>query len=190
VKKFLFSVFTLFSVAIIFAQQEDHVYIVGYPGPAGGLVFYDKGTYSDGWRYMEAAPANTEWANYIEEDEWGSYAWNDDVIDIGSGRQKTNEILLMMTDIEFGKYVSGRAALLCRTLTVNGYDDWFLPSIEELNLMYVNLKQRGIGRFSPAWYWSSTGNGKAAGYPLIQNFSDGSVVYGWFGVFVRAVRIF
>lgn len=25
-------------------------------GPAGGLIFYDKGSYSDGWRYLEAAP--------------------------------------------------------------------------------------------------------------------------------------
>lgn len=27
-------------------------------GPAGGYVFYDKGYYSDGWRYLEAAPAD------------------------------------------------------------------------------------------------------------------------------------
>jgi hypothetical protein len=25
-------------------------------GPAGGYVFYDKGSYSDGWRYLECAP--------------------------------------------------------------------------------------------------------------------------------------
>ena len=33
-------------------------------GPAGGFVFYDKGSYSDGWRYMECAPENAgtgEW---------------------------------------------------------------------------------------------------------------------------------
>jgi hypothetical protein len=28
----------------------------GAPGPAGGYVFYDKGEYSDGWRYLECAP--------------------------------------------------------------------------------------------------------------------------------------
>ncbi|MDR0638267.1 MAG: DUF1566 domain-containing protein [Spirochaetaceae bacterium] len=27
-------------------------------GPAGGFVFYDKGSYSDGWRYLECAPEN------------------------------------------------------------------------------------------------------------------------------------
>jgi hypothetical protein len=32
-------------------------------GPAGGYIFYDKGSYSDGWRYLEAAPVSTEWMN-------------------------------------------------------------------------------------------------------------------------------
>ncbi len=27
-------------------------YIVGGTGPAGGIIFYDKGEYSDGWRYL------------------------------------------------------------------------------------------------------------------------------------------
>ena len=29
-------------------------------GTAGGIVFYDKGSVIDGWRFLEAAPANTE----------------------------------------------------------------------------------------------------------------------------------
>ena len=33
---------------------------IGKKGPASGIVFYDKGIVSDGWRYLEAAPANTE----------------------------------------------------------------------------------------------------------------------------------
>jgi len=27
-------------------------------GPAGGIIFYNKGYYSDGWRYMEVVPAD------------------------------------------------------------------------------------------------------------------------------------
>ncbi|MBU4502161.1 MAG: PEGA domain-containing protein [Nanoarchaeota archaeon] len=34
---------------------------IGRTGPAGGYIFYDKGNYSDGWQYLEAAPASTEW---------------------------------------------------------------------------------------------------------------------------------
>jgi hypothetical protein len=35
-------------------------YTVGQTGPARGIVFYDKGNYSDDWRYLEAAPAFLE----------------------------------------------------------------------------------------------------------------------------------
>jgi len=31
---------------------------VGDVGPAGGYVIYDKGSYSDGWRYLEVSPSN------------------------------------------------------------------------------------------------------------------------------------
>jgi hypothetical protein len=35
-------------------------------GPAGGLIFYVKeGGYSDGWMYLEAAPASTEWKHMM-----------------------------------------------------------------------------------------------------------------------------
>jgi len=33
-------------------------YSIGETGPAGGLIFYDKGNNSDGWRDLEAAPAD------------------------------------------------------------------------------------------------------------------------------------
>jgi hypothetical protein len=39
----------------------------GVPGQAGGYVFYDKGGYSNGWRYLECAP----------EDAGGETYWND-----------------------------------------------------------------------------------------------------------------
>ena len=56
------------SVALLFAAvlciaagdaaAQGKTYKVGDRGPAGGWIFYDKGHYSDGWRYFEAAPAD------------------------------------------------------------------------------------------------------------------------------------
>jgi len=40
--------------------DNSTVYQVGSVGPSGGYVFFDKGSYSDGWRYLEAAPASAE----------------------------------------------------------------------------------------------------------------------------------
>jgi hypothetical protein len=52
------------------------------------------------------------------------------------------------------------------------YADWFLPSRDELDAMYVNLKTEGIGGFTNNPYWSSSE--ESAGWAYYQNFSDGS----------------
>jgi hypothetical protein len=36
-------------------------------GPAGGFIFYDKGGYSDGWRYLEAAPEDAGEVELLSE---------------------------------------------------------------------------------------------------------------------------
>ncbi len=42
----------------------------------------------------------------------------------------------------------------CKNLILNGYDDWYLPSIQELTQIY-SVKEI-IGPFSTQFYWSST----------------------------------
>jgi TolB-like protein len=42
------------------AAQVKQEYNIGETGPAGGIVFYDKKQISEGWRYLEAAPASSE----------------------------------------------------------------------------------------------------------------------------------
>ena len=43
--------------------QSD--YKEGDIGPAGGYIFYDRGYYQDGWRYLEAAPADMKVINGV-----------------------------------------------------------------------------------------------------------------------------
>ena len=47
--------------------QGSQSYKIGDKGPAGGIVFYDKGDNSDGWQYLEAAPPEFEF-----EANWNS----------------------------------------------------------------------------------------------------------------------
>ncbi|MDR2079373.1 MAG: DUF1566 domain-containing protein [Treponema sp.] len=118
-------------------------------------MFYDKGVYSDGWRYLEAAPADFE----------GSFAWGPEELQItglergvGTGKRNTE---IIMSWLEQYKNPPMTAAVLCWTYEINGYDDWFLPSIDELELLYQNLVRFGHGGFGvqPEVYWSSTSPG-------------------------------
>ena len=50
--------------------QGNHSYKIGDTGPAGGIVFYDKGEPADGWQYLEAAPPDFEFeANWNSANE-------------------------------------------------------------------------------------------------------------------------
>ena len=164
------------------------VYTVGQPGPAGGIVFFDKGSYSDGWRFLEAASADIAGTA-----EWGA---NNKVISRtntgrGAGKQNTQTIADYLR--ENGE--TGRAAQITQEFRQGGYADWFLPSKDELNLMYENLKQKGLGRFQNGVYWSSSeirnlrawyqnfNNGEQRGDSITSN--DKTTPY-----FVRAIRQF
>jgi len=148
---------------------------VGDPGPGGGYIFYDKGSYSNGWRFLEAAPASSE-----RTAQWGlnGIACPGTSESIGSGQANTTAIINLLN----ANGQSGRAAQICDALTINGYSDWFLPSKDELNQMYLRLRVgNNIGGFvisdnsyPYSYYWSSTAyNATSLYYTWLQRFSDG-----------------
>lgn len=171
---------------------------VGDQTIAGGFVFYDKGEYSDGWRYLEAAPADLRIVNgtptidsslngYSTEYPHfpfgcGSYSITDTAI--GTGWSNTQSLVASMGENASLSYYANSdttadyAARLCDILvfTKNNvtYDDWFLPSRDELNLMYTNLKEEGLGGFVNSYYWSSSASSSTAAW--IQNFSNGEQI--------------
>jgi hypothetical protein len=124
-------------------------YKIGDTGPAGGLIFYDKGNDSGGWRYLEAAPVDIERKLYATEEGVGIEAQRA----VGKGKANTQAVMVQANNRGGG---FGWAAQACDALEVNGFDDWFLPSRDELHYMYGNLHMRNSGEFSLDWYWSST----------------------------------
>jgi len=127
-------------------------------GPSGGYIFYDKGYYSDGWRYLEAAPVSSEFRA-----TWGLFyiPCPNTSTDIGTGKANTATIINQLN--ENGE--SSQAAQLCDELSINGFDDWFLPSRDELQEMYYQLcVGNNIGGFqtnSMSHYWSSSTYGES-----------------------------
>ena len=125
------------------AAEEPKTYKIGDTGPGGGIIFYDKGNNSGGWQYLEAAPAD------ITKTQWQSSSTDISGTQdtIGSGKENTR--LLIRGTV--------RAAMICEQYSLGGFQDWFLPSKGELDLMYINLKMiRNMGNFVDDWYWSST----------------------------------
>jgi TolB-like protein len=156
------------------AADPKKIYKLGDTGPAGGLIFYDKENNLDGWRYMEAAPASTE----------KKFAWwvqrylktipSKQNFDVGNGKKNTLELMNLVNE-NCGIYNNEIPPILyCSTLEVNGYKDWFLPSVDELKLMRRNLHIRGLGNFSnDEMYWSSNWAYGGAGGPYCVDFRYG-----------------
>ncbi len=135
-------------------------------GPAGGYVFHDKGFVSDGWRFLEAAQADYDeklsWSNGVAYIETGATRTA-----VGTGQENTLSILEAQGSGTYG-------AFICYELVAGSKSDWFLPSKDELNEMYKNLRLNDLGGFVDYYYWSSSqvpASGGAVAY--YQSFSHG-----------------
>ncbi|MCB0669741.1 MAG: DUF1566 domain-containing protein [Saprospiraceae bacterium] len=107
----------------------------------GGKIFYLK---NDGTGLVAAS------SDQSTGTPWGCESvaiTGADGIDLGTGAQNT-------VDIEAGCLTPGTAADICANLDLNGFDDWFLPSKNELN--ELNIQSNQIGGFIGVSYWSSS----------------------------------
>jgi hypothetical protein len=167
--------------------------VVGNIGLGGGLVFFNKGNMDGGWQHLEVAPidqsSNSPWGCNGTSIPGTSFL-------VGSGESNTNLILANCPDAP--------AASLCSNLSLGGQTDWFLPSRDELNLIYTNLNTNqfvaGNMGFGPSnYYLSSTEDSSNSAW--LFSFDDGisTAEYYLFSLqytskqlpfLVRAVRAF
>jgi hypothetical protein len=100
---------------------------------------------------------------------------------IGTGNANTNTIVAT-----YG--AESNAAKLCSDLSLGGYTDWYLPSKDELNKLYLN--RIAIGGFTTNGYWSSSETDAVNAWA--QAFSNGTQDYGskYGSAYVRCVRAF
>lgn len=150
----------------------------------GGIVAYilqsgDPGYNASVQHGIIAAPSNQstgiQWYN-------GSFVTTGaSATALGTGYANTNAIVSIQGA---GNY----AAKLCFDLVLNNYSDWYLPSKDELNKLYIN--KTAIGGFATNYYWCSSEISTFAAWE--QTFTNGSLLSVHKGMtsYVRAVRSF
>jgi len=157
------------------------IYTIGQAA-LGGIIAYINGGGTSGTSGLVATVADFP-SGYIQ---WGCRGT--EIVTgtaIGTGNQNT-------IDIMAGCPTAGIAARLCGDLVEGGYNDWYLPSQDELNALYIN--RVAIGGFVDDSYWSSSQPQDIFGQDaaFVQDFTDGSQGQGGkiTGRLVRAVRSF
>lgn len=168
-----------FSRTLVKKCSSTQLYTIGQTGPSGGIIAYDKGEFTNGWRYIEVAQDD------LITEEWGCL--NGEIIDadyeeIGTGYQNSvavtnfhNNLTNYFTNPSVcsslsNGTVSSKTAI---QLVINSKDDWFVPSMLELLLLYDNLKSVGLGNFSDELYWSSSEESISSAKCI--NFSNGEM---------------
>jgi len=147
---------------------------------AGGIVFYIDSTGQHGLVCAPSGQGGFLWGC------WGTNIGGTSTL-IGTGQANTNLIMNGCSDRPI-------AASVCDNLVLNGYSDWYLPSLAELQLMGTNLHAQGMGGFiSNSPYWSSSQLNSNYAWVLTFNVSGtgpGNHAKNSFANQVRAVRAF
>jgi len=146
---------------------DDSTYKVGDTGPGGGTVFYVAATpfvcgptLESTCTYLEAAPSGWSvtpasgcqfFAGSSTEDPICSWSESSDFIGtdtaIGTGYKNTLAIIAAYSS-------QADAASASQAYLGGGLEDWYLPSADELNKLY--LRQTTVGGFATVVYWSSS----------------------------------
>ena len=140
--------------ASLFVDGNNSVLSIG-DSYGGGLIFHLDGK---GGGLIAGASNIGAWGGF---NTWGCegtkilcdsgtpYYQNEPHTVIGTGQQNTIAILAACP-------TKGIAAEVCASSTLGGYNDWFLPSKNELAAMFWNLHKKGLGGFGNSRYWSSS----------------------------------
>jgi len=162
--------------------RPDGITIQGYTGATGSFAEYTA-------YYLEAAPANASastmrWSNtnvLIPNLSQNST----DTTDRAIGRGRLNTAIII--EAHSTDTVDNNATKAAAAYTNGEKDDWFLPSREELNQMYIQRSHVGI---TTAFFWSSSQYNNNSAW--LQNFDNGlQDYYNKSNIrYVRAIRAF
>lgn len=134
----------------LYAIYTDTATVVAKVGPSGGIVFYDAGSAQSWGRYLEACSSDL-----------GRLTWGTNGVDTGADGSAIGTGELNTAEIIADDSATGNAANACNNLTITYnstlFEDWFLPSVNEMAQVYSVLNTAGISRLNTGFgYWTST----------------------------------
>jgi hypothetical protein len=167
-------------------------YEIGDTGPAGGKIFITPSTSGNTTgKYFEVAPIAGEvirkWATDTDPGiglgNAATTVVGADGTDIGTGQQNTADIVA-----QIGNVAATSAAVYCDEYSYGGFSDWFLPSKDELNELYV--QRNVVGGLQVSYYSTSSEYSNDAFW--FQSFIDGypNTPYKNNAYYIRPVRSF
>ena len=153
---------------------------------------------SCGWRYLEAAPLVLRVVDGVATVNYPINTYFDSTISfvfgyyrgdeikgltnsgIGYGESNTKVLIATMGEVAYKREegystTSDYAALLCYNLEYNGFNDWFLPSIDELDLLISNVGSKVEGHDENnhvLWSSTSVSNMTAISKFLVLSWND------------------
>jgi hypothetical protein len=148
-------------------------------GPAGGTIIYEDGNGGG----IEVA--NVDASSSIEFG-CGSFIFSNLADSIGSGQNNTTEIINQCAT----SYQT--AAKACNDYEQNGFTDWYMPSIDELILIYTVVQPSETDLYGANYWSSSPSTSYPDSYTKGFDFSTGTYVELYRGNYraVRAIRTF
>ena len=173
---FLF-VFIVIGGSILFVFQRSNI---GKITENGGIIFFDKLFYSNGWRYLEVSPVNlqvTLWSSSINEKALGEMSDK-----LGFGAHNSYTIVNRF----------GGTSAAYKATNYGDTEDWFLGNKLEMKILYYSLKLPSVKKsitntekFSALQnqtedetsrhvYWVSELDSRDVAYAV--NFEDGEIL--------------
>lgn len=134
------------------ASMDSPTFYVGNPAPNSGVIVYDKGNDEGGWRYLQMASEDIETnggfftgigcecssINYASNNLGSGYETTQNLVNTGCGSTWLTEI---------------------SAATLNGFSDWYIPTIEELELVFSSfqgINSTAFSSFQSGYYWTTT----------------------------------
>ena len=157
-KKFTYAL--IFLISFFKLNAQGNIYELGDTGPAGGIIFYDKGDWTDDWRYLEV------WTSDESDRNYGCHFEHATTDAIGGGYLNSKEMSDSCNDYNKSFYM----------VTHGGKRGWHIPNKDESDELYdfkSNYSNIDLN-LSSDWYWTSSDKRDEYAYARQIHYGNGS----------------